>query len=243
MIIVTCIISACAPLPPTSSTDNDPLPGVDSIVIISNGPTNELKARFNRDSTINGMKVGAGAGATGGAAAALACGPFYFLCAMGTIPAGMFVGAVGGSAVGATSDASKKPTEEQLLTLEKQLAEISQSRVIYKEIETALEQKIPPARIADEGTAQATFVLSLSDVRFVRGKNDEFTLTLTIFLKARWNDGKRKGRFTIRTYSYTTRSKPISEWIEGDGKTLNLALNSCVKGLANDVFLDIVFNN
>jgi hypothetical protein len=95
--------------------DVRPLPPVESVAVVSKGPTDELKARFGVTEDNSSVGKGAAAGMGVGAAAAIgvsaACGPFFLICALGSLPAGMLVGGVGGAGVGATVDTQKKPTE------------------------------------------------------------------------------------------------------------------------------------
>ena len=97
--------------------DKPPLPKFESVVIVSEGATDELKARFGVTPDNSSAGKGAGAGMGAGALAAIgvsaACGPLFLVCALGTIPTGMMLGGAGGAAVGAAVDVQNKPSGEQ----------------------------------------------------------------------------------------------------------------------------------
>ena len=79
-----------------------PIPKFESVVIVNKGATEELKARFG--TLPEDSRIGAGA-ATGamlaGTGTAMFCGPFFLLCAIGTVGFAT-LGAVGGGLAGAT---------------------------------------------------------------------------------------------------------------------------------------------
>jgi hypothetical protein len=184
-----------------------------------------------------------GAGALAAIGVSAACGPFFLVCALGTIPAGMMVGGVGGAAVGATVDVQKKPTEEQLLALDKLFLDIARQRTIHLEIRDALRQKMPPDRIASGDDADAVLQLSLSDVRFMQNSSGEYALKLKAIMLAQWNRDMRQLRNGKRIYHESSRSLPIDDWLQDDGKTLNLAFDACVEELAEQMLQDIQFKD
>ena len=225
--------------------DTPPLPRVQSIAVISNGPTEELQARFGvtPDNSSAGVAVGTGmgAGAAAGAGVAFACGPFVLLCALLTVPTGALVGAAGGGAVGAAVDASKKPPEEQLIELDGVFVEISQERTIHLEVRDALKHQIPPEKLASISESDALLELSLSDAYFKQDSADYYSLTLRSVVKIEWNRGKRQVRRGKRLYHYTTRKLLLEEWLENDGKLLNDAFDECVEGIVEQIAEDIRF--
>ena len=171
--------------------DTPPLPEFESVVIVSKGPTDELKARFgaalgNSDS-VAGAGIGAGAGALAGAGTAMTCGPYVIFCFPILMAAGALVGAVGGGLADAGVDTLKKPSQEQLLVLEKLFGDVAEQRTLHMEIRDALERQIPPGRLADTSLAEGLLQLSLFDVRFTQTSTGKYTLTLKALVIAQWN--------------------------------------------------------
>jgi hypothetical protein len=223
--------------------DAPPLPKAESVVIVSKGPTDELKARFGvspeHSSKGKSAGVGAGAGAVAGAGASLACGPFALLCATLTVPTGALVGAVGGTLAGTAVDAQKKPPEEQLLILDQLFMDIASRRTIHEEIEASLKGLIPAARQQPFDDADMVLQINLYDVQFTQTSENNYALTLKSLLQAQWNRDMRHIRNGKRVYRYSSRSLPLEEWISDDGVTLNLAFDACVAALAEEMARDI----
>ena len=222
------VLVACSatPGPPPGLRIN--IPDSASMAVISKGVDKDLEARFNRDSTIKGANVGAGSGAAAGAAAALTCGPFFFLCALGTIPAGAVVGAAAGAAGGAAVDATKKPSVEDLEKLEALLVGIAEARTLHEEIRAATEAQVDPARRAPGKQADALMEVSLGDIRFTRYSSGDYGWLMKVNVAAQWNRnyGKRRGgteHFTV----YSPR-EPLSHWIDQDGSAIGSALDDLV---------------
>jgi hypothetical protein len=229
------------------SQDTPPLPPFESVTIVSRGPTDELKARFGVTSDNSSVGKGAGAGMGAGALAGIglsaACGPFFLVCALGAIPTAMMVGGTGGAAVGATVDLTKKPTEEQLLVLDELFLDIAQQRTIHLEIRDALRRQVSPQRQAIGDDADAIIELSLSDVRFMQNSSGDYALKLTAIMRAQWNRNLRQMRNGKRVYQESSRSLPMDDWLQDDGRTLNLAFDGCVEGLVEQMAQDIRFKD
>lgn len=244
VISLIAVSSACTyAVPP----DANPLPPFESVAIVSEGATEELKARFgvtpDNSSVGKGVGAGAGAGALAAVGLSAACGPFFLVCALGALPAGMMVGGAGGALVGASVDAQQKPPEEQLLVLDKLFLDIAQQRTIHLEIRDALEQKIPSEWLEDASSADALLQLSLSDARFTQNASGEYALTLQAIMSAQWNRNMRRLRNGKRVYHAASRSLPLEDWLQDNGNILNLAFDACVEDLVEQMVEDIRFQD
>lgn len=244
LILLIYFVSACTY---AVNSESPPFPRFDSVHIVSKGATDELKARFgvtpDNSSAGVGAGVGAGAGMAAAAGASLACGPFVLLCALATMPTGALLGAAGGSLAGAAVDTQKRPPEDQLLILDKLFVEISQQRTIHREILEALEQQIPPGRLVDASEAGALLQLNLYDVRFMQDSLDEYSLTLQALLEAQWNRQTRHMRNGKRVYRVSSRSMPLDGWLQDGGKALNLAFDTGIERLVEQMVEDIRFTD
>ena len=236
--------TACTSTGPERSP---PIPLLGSVAIESMGATRDLKARFGVAPgdriAEESMLAGAGTGAAAGAGWALVCGPYFFLCAMATVPAGTLVGATTGGLAGAVSDAHKMPPEEQLLTLDKLFADIYQQRTLHMEIRDALEKQIPTDRLADTSVAEALVQLRLSDIRFTRTPSGKYEWILKSIMVVAWNRNKGHTRHSYKIYDYTSRSLPLDDWLQNDGEMLNHGLDDSVEGLAEQMANDIRFKD
>lgn len=242
IILLMSVSIACAHAVPP---DTPPMPKFESVVIVSQGPTDELKARFgaalgNSDS-LTGVRIGAGAGAMAGAGTAIACGPFVFLCAITTVPIGALVGAVGGGLADAGVDTLKKPSQEQLLVLDKLFGDVAEQRTLHLEVRDALVRQIPPDRLADTSLAEGLLQLSFFDIRFTQTSTGKYTLTLKYLMIAQWNRSTRHLSNGRRLYRHTTRALSLKEWVENDGEILNQAFDDSVDGLVDQMVEDIQF--
>lgn len=199
--------------------------------------------RFNRNSTKAGAGMGARAGAATGIAAAFYCGPWYVICAMATIPVGAVVGAAGGAATGAVVDSKERPSKKQLKELDTFFIEVSNTRTIHLELRDHVIALTPPERLVDSELADAMLQIRLSDVRFSQLSEGVYKLQLSADVKAQWNRNTNKTRVASRSYSYSSRPKPIADWLQKDGQVINQAFDTSVQGLADEINRDLHYSN
>ena len=225
--------------------DSPPIPKFDSVAIVNKGTTDELKARFGvapEDSgTDAGVLAGASAGAVVGANASLACLGFVFLCALATVPVGAMIGAVSGGLADHAVDSQKELSKEQLLLLDDLFAQIVQQRTIHQDIESSLKRRIPVERLMDISEANTLLQFRLYDVRFSKTSRRKYALTLKTVMLFKWNRNSRQTSSTHKIYEYISRSLPMEDWVQDDGKTLNLAFDTCIEGLTEKMIKDIQF--
>ena len=236
--------SACTSTAPERSP---PIPLLDSVAIESMGATRELKARFGvaPEDEIAGKSIvaGTGVGMAAGAAWAAVCGPWFFVCAMATVPAGAMAGTAAGGLAGSASDAHKTPPDEQLRVLDQLFADIYQQHSLHMEIRDSLEQQIPADRLADASASEALIQLSLSDVRFTRTFSGKYEWTLKSVMVVTWDRNKSEMRHGFKLYDYASRAMRLDDLIKNDGEMLNAALNESVEGLAEKMAGDIRFKD
>ena len=221
-----------------------PIPQFKSVAIVNKGVTDEMKARFGVANPDSNIGAGAATGAVlAGAGTALICGPFIFLCAISTVTFAA-AGAVGGGLAGAAADAAitYTPPNEQLLLLDNQFVEISQSRTIHQEIEESLTRQIPPERVKDNLETAALLQFRLYDVRFSKTSGSKYALTLKTVMLFKWNRDTSQPSSTHRIYEQTSQALPLEAWVEDEGETLNQAFDTCIAGLTEKMAADIQFH-
>jgi len=233
------------------------MPKFETVVIVSKGPTDELKARFstafaNADSVV-GVGVGAGAGALAGLGVSVGCGPLVVLCALVLVPVVAAAGAVSGGMADAGTDKlkkdwlesewSKSTSRDWMIELDGLFGDVFEQRMLDAEIRDALAGKIPPDRLTDSSTAEGLLQISLFDVQFTQISNGKFTLTLKSLLIAQWNRSNRHLDNGRRLYRYTTPALSLEDWVENDGAVLNRAFDDCVASLGEQIAADIRFRN
>jgi hypothetical protein len=239
---VLLLSSACTP---TTRKRSTPMPWFDTVAIESMGATSALKARFGvapgDEIFEESMGAGTGAGMVAGAGWALVCGPFFFLCATFTIPAGAVVGGAAGGLVGAASDAHKMPPDEQLLALDKLFADIYQQRTLHMEIRDSLEKQIPPDRLVDTSKAGELVQLKLADVRFTRTFSGKYEWELKSVMVVSWNRHPGRTRHSSKTYDYASQALSLDDWMKNDGEMLSQGLDESVEGLTKQMAVDMQF--
>jgi len=57
-----------------------------------------------------------------------------------------------------------------------------------------------------------------------------------------WNRNSPRTVSTHKTYEQTSHSLQMEDWVQDDGKTLNLAFDACIKGLTEKMVEDIQFD-
>jgi hypothetical protein len=231
---VSALLAACAFPQPTRPVYQPPLPEFESIAVFSKGPSDDLKARFSRESTKSGAAIGFQGGAVAGLGASLVCGPWFWLCALGTVPAGAVVGAAGGAAAGSVKDSNRKPTDEELDQLEANFEVISRERTLHSEIENEVVGQIPEQFLATPADAEALVELELTNVRFAHITDGAFALEVGIVVTTQWNRQTKSPRVSKRVYNCRSKAEYIEYWADEDGSRLNTALDDCVKSLADD---------
>ena len=227
--------------------DSPPIPRFESVAIVNKGVTAELKARFGvapEDSgsgTDTGVIAGAGTGAMVGAQASLGCVGFVFLCALATVPVGAMIGAVTGGVADYAVDSQKELSREHLLVLDNLFGQILQERTINQDIELSLVRHVPAERLKDIPEADTLLQFRLYDVRFAKTSPRKYALTLKTVMLIDWNRNHPPTVSTHRTYEHTSQSLRMEDWVQDDGKTLNLAFNACIEGLTEKMARDIQF--
>ena len=219
---------------------------MDSVAVESLGASPELKVRFgirDDESTVDaGVGIGAGAGAAAGAGTALVCGPFVWLCAMGTVPIGALVGYVAGGVVSESVDDSRTPPLEDLLILDALFNQIARERTLHSEIASALEKSLPVERLAEQSDADTLLQLVLSDIQFRRTTSNEYSLTIGVLLLANWNRGGPSRSFGSQVFRASSGSRPLDEWTHDDGVNLNHAFDQAITQLVSTVREDLKFS-
>ena len=224
--------------------DSPPIPKFDSVAVVNKGATDELRARFGvapEDSSIDtGVRAGAGTGAAIGVHTSLACGPYFYLCAL-AVPVGAIIGAVSGGLADHAVDSQKELSKEQLLVLDDLFAKIVQQRTIHQEIESSLKRHIPMERLMEISEADTLLQYRLYDVRFSKTSLRKYALTLKTVMLIEWSRNNHPTSSTHRIYEYTSRSLKMEEWVQDQGKNLNLAFDACIEGLIEKMIVDIQF--
>jgi hypothetical protein len=218
-----------------------PIPKFQTVAIVNKGVDGELKTRFGAASEESYVEAGAATGAVlAGAGAALACGPFVYLCAMAVVSfAG--AGAVGGGLAGAAADSLQDLQYDQLFSLDSQFAGILHQRTINLEVENSLMNRIPPMRIRDIPAATALLQFRLYDVRFAKASSGKYALSLKTVMLFKWDRDQRRPTSTSRIYEHTSSALPMEHWVRDEGKTLNQAFDDCIEGLTRKMAEDIQF--
>jgi len=244
-LLIICMLANLYSCTHSVHQDSPPIPKFESVAIVNKGITNELKARFgvaSEDSgTDSGALAGAGTGAVVGAQTSLVCLGFVYLCALALVPFGAMIGAVGGGLADHAVDSQKKLSNKQLLVLDNLFARIAQQRTIHLEIENSLKRHIPTERILEISEADTLLQFRLYDVRFSKASLRKYALTLKIVMLIRWNRNKGQSASTHKIYEFTSRRLPMEDWVQDEGKNLNLAFDACIEGLAVKMIRDIQF--
>ena len=225
--------------------DSPPIPKFDSVAVVNKGATDELKTRFGvapeNLGIETGVLAGAGTGAAIGVHTSLACGPYFYLCALGAVPAGAIIGAVSGGLADHAVDSQKELSKEQLLVLDDLFAKIVQQRTIHQEIESSLKRHIPMERLMEISEADTLLQYRLYDVRFSKTSLRKYALTLKSVMLIEWNRNSGQTSSAHRIYEHTSHSLQMEEWVQDHGKTLNLAFDACIEGLTEKMIEDIQF--
>lgn len=231
----------------SSPERSPPIPAVESVAIISKGPTSDLKARFGvapeDEAGAKAAIAGAGAGAVAGLGWATVCGPYFLACALIVLPTTTMMGGATGALAGTASDLHKTPPDEHLSALDKQFVKIYQQRTLHMDIRDSLENQIPANRLADSDEADALVELNLSDIRFIRTFSNKYQWTLKSVMVVTWNRDRAQPRHSYKIYEFTSRALPLDEWLENDGETLNRGLDESVAGLTDQMLTDLWFKD
>lgn len=233
LISLSLTLAACA----TKLPQYERLPELESLALTSKSSRGDLLDRGRHQSRSAYAKGGAKGGAYAGLEISGACGPWFWLCALGTVPAGALVGAAGGAAAGAVVDASTQPTQEQLDQLDAIFVSIDQQRELHEDLRKALAQRIPADRWAEPDIAGGLLEVTVNDVRFARAVEDVYALTISAGLTLQWGRD-RKGRRTQtvqQDHACPPNVKPIGDWLAGGAPLFNQVVDECIESLAEEI--------
>lgn len=229
------LLVGCMTVPSGSSGLGISIPRDSTIAVISKGVDDDLKVRFNRDSTKRGARMGANTGAGAGFVAAQGCGPFVFLCALLTIPTGAVIGAATGAATGALNDADKKPSGENLDKLEAIVDKLSSRRTLHEELRAAIAARVPRARRAPGKEAQALIEISIGNVRLLKTGDTHYEWAMLVNVAAQWNRNSRNPRGDKGQILVSGDGMTLEQWIVDDGRAIENELNHLVAQAAGRI--------
>lgn len=175
---------------------------------------------------------GATAGAAGvlfaGLATSVVCGPFFAVCFAGTGAA-----ALGGAAAGAVLAGSTALSEEDAGRAIERLDGLQRSQDLNRALATAIEARLPAARIASPQAADAHLSLGVQGLQLATGFND--TVALGVIVEARLARGPGGERQTTRQFRCQSDLVPLEEWLDTARPLGDRGLSSCIDQLAEKI--------
>jgi len=178
--------------------------------------------------------TGAAAGAFGGLTASflgsLVCGPYFPVCFAATAPATIGATALVGGVMGMSGI-----SDEDAAKIIPQLEALQANRNINQEIATALGEALPVSSLVPPGVADARISLHLKSLRLVKGFGQNIVFSLTVVTSYEWSLNKPGPQHASRTFTCDTSLRPIDEWVNDDGATIEQELNHCIKDIARQI--------
>lgn len=157
------------------------------------------KADIDSKITEEHEEKGAMGGGGTGALAALTCGPFYFICAMATIPIGMLTGTVVGNISGNLSSLPSEKTTRLLKNISESQKNIDFQAIIIEQLNTKSDVLYTISNEVDS----ITFIIKFTDVTFELEKRERIKLLLTAHVSLSKADQKRiKSKSSTQVFYY-----------------------------------------
>ena len=181
------------------------------------------------------MAVGAAAGGTGalatGLLTSLLCGPYFLVCF-----AGSGVAALGGATVGAVMAGSTALTAEDAERVVSYLKDLQSTHNLSEELAAAVSARLPAARLAVPGTADARLGLEAQGLRVASGFEDSVALWVGVKANMNWELDRSKPRQTSRSFACQTESLPLEDWLNGNKNNVEQKLSLCIDDLGLQIW-------
>jgi hypothetical protein len=201
-----------------------------------------MEARTAGKSAAKGAAAGVAGGAAYGALmGALACGPFFFAC----VPVAAAIGAASGGVVGAVGASMSAVSNEEAEALNGLMASLSAKQDFNQLLKDALKKEIPNANEVRE-SADATALVNVVSIFFVRNKQDLIQVQVDARLSVRWPDQEagaqewtaesaasgqgNKGQSLY--YREFSEARPLDEWLGDDGQSLVQSVERALETMA-----------
>lgn len=190
--------------------------------------------------------VGMGKGAAGGAAAGfqigLACGPFVIICgpvlAIAGAGAGIVIGGIGGSIVGAVKGLPKEKADAFEAIIESTLAENDPSQALRDKFAALGSEQWT---IADPGSAdvspEATVTINLGAFWLQQFKDNELEVHIQSTMAIHY--GADKTRTFLFNYQSETRN--IDEWIDTQDKVFEQEVNKAYAAATQEMITTLTW--
>jgi hypothetical protein len=180
------------------------------------------------------------AGATAGAAGALAtglltslfCGPYFAVCFAGIGAATLGAATVGAAVVGSTGLSAE---EAERITAH--LQEQRYVQLLGEDLAAAVSERLPAARLAAPGAADARLVFEAQGVRVTPGFEDTVSLQFAVTARLQWQLAQPKPRQTARSFLCPGEPLPLEEWLALDAGDAASGLSRCVDDLAAQILV------
>jgi len=220
--ILTTVLSGCVHTTPI------PYRSFELIEIIALDPENTADdAPAKGESAATGAAAGAFGGLTVSLLASLACGPFFPACFAATAPLTIGATTLVGAGVGmsgiSVEDAGK---------ISPYLESLRATHNMSKDLATVLSDQVPVSSLAPPGVADARLSLGVNSLQLVKRIGQKLTFSLAVATHYEWSLNGPSPQQSSRTFWCETPLRPIDEWANDGGATIEQKLNYCIEDLA-----------
>ena len=220
--ILTTLLSGCV------HNTSIPYRSFELIEIIALDPeTTADDAPSKGESAAKGAAAGAVGGLTVSLFASLACGPFFPACFAATAPVTIGATTLVGAGMG-MSGISAENAEKATPYLESLQATHNMS----KELAAVLSEQLHMSSLVPTGVADARLSLDVNSFQLVKRFGQKLAFSLAVTTEYEWSLNGPSPQHSSRIFWCETPLRPIDEWADDGGATLEQKLNYCIENIA-----------
>ena len=220
--ILTTLLSGCA------HNTSIPYRSFELIEIIAlDQETTADHAPSKGESAAAGAAAGAFAGLTVSLLTSLACGPFFPACFATTAPLTVGATTLVGTGIGMSGISA-----EDAENITPYLESLQAVHNLSDELATVLSEQLPVSNLVPPGVADARLSLDVNSLRLVKIFGQKLSFSLAVATQYEWNLNGPSPQHSSRIFWCETPLRPIDEWANDGGTTIELKLNYCIENLA-----------
>jgi len=226
------LLSACG------GADYRPYPYVDRLEVVASTTVGDTPTALSKGDVANTIpketakttSVAAGFGL----GLSLVCGPMFATCAGFLVPAFAVPQLVVTPVTGGVAVLGSM-TREEADQFNAYFEDLPKRRNLNQELVIAVSAAVPATRLATTN-GDALLALGMERIQIRPAEiNHRYSLTLSVGAYMEWDRGKQPPNNTKRNYNCDTDYQTPTEWLADSGRSLDEAINLCLRKIAKQV--------
>ncbi|KGJ95835.1 hypothetical protein [Thalassotalea sp. ND16A] len=202
-------------------------------------PSSSSQQKTDIDSQIADKysETGSGIGAGAGLMWATACGPFYLICSMATVPVASLAGGVGGHVAGDLASLPEFKRKKLIEQLEKNRRKIE----LNTEVVGMLNKHAGSKYNVSYNEQAKRIEFKIQDFSLIILEREKIKLSMTVRVRTRKDRSKPKleKKHYTQYFYYESATESVDKWIEDKDYFVIAEFRKCLDNLASEIIKEI----